>query len=235
MAVIARAEVTLALAVDVERVDTWHMLLPSASAPPRKPSVADPSADGWTLAEPGYDGTSTVTLYTCQRTTLTDGTFYWGAVSVSSSYEAAKQASNRVSEIARTLGDVTIMVSERATTEQVGQAIADAGDLIYDHTYTKGGATYTFVASLRMNGEDVTDRYDPDRFVWWLRGEGGDVLWARGPTMTVSEADVDYRTSVVGGFEDEGAFADARLVDAGGTWLVASDGAMLTARMIWED
>ena len=100
MAVIARAQVTIAVSVDVASVDTWYRLQASTAAAPTKPTAASPS--GWSKTEPGYDGTSTNTLYTCQKTTLTDGTFYWGAVCTSSSYEAAKQAANAAEAAAAT-------------------------------------------------------------------------------------------------------------------------------------
>lgn len=93
MAIIARDQVTLAVAVDVLKVETWYKLQASTAAAPTKPSVANPS--GWSTTEPAYDGTSTNTLYTCQCTTLTDNTFFWGSVCISSSYEAAKQAWNK--------------------------------------------------------------------------------------------------------------------------------------------
>ena len=91
--VIARDQVTLSVAVDVASVDTWYRLQASTSAAPEKPTAASPS--GWATTEPAYDGTATNTLYTCAKTTLTDGTFYWSAVSKSTAYEAAKAAWNR--------------------------------------------------------------------------------------------------------------------------------------------
>lgn len=235
MAVIARAEVTISLAVDVERVEPWYTLSRSTLAPPTKPSVADPSSLGWSRTEPTYDGEDTMTLYSCMCTTLTDGTFYWGSVTASSAYESVKRVTNRVSEMRTEFDALELKVSEKTTVAQVAKAIEAAGDLIYDHTYAKVGSSYVFTASLRRNGEDVTDQYDPDRFVWYLRDEGGDTLLARGVTMTVDEADVDLRTSVIGGFEDDGAFVDTRLVDDGGRALVTDEDVALVARIIWED
>lgn len=93
MAVLATDTITLAVAVDVQQVDAYYRLQSSTAAPPAKPTEASPA--GWTATEPTYDGTSTNTLYTCAKTTLTDGTFYWSAVSKSTSYEAAKAAWNK--------------------------------------------------------------------------------------------------------------------------------------------
>lgn len=92
MAIKARDQVTIAVGVDVASVDIYYKLQLSTATPPIKPSTANPS--GWSTTEPTYDSVSTNTLYTCQKTTLTDGTFYWSSVSKSTSYEAAKTAWN---------------------------------------------------------------------------------------------------------------------------------------------
>ena len=107
MAVVASDACTLSVSVDVERVETWYILQPSTSAAPSQPTTASPS--GWSTTEPGYTSGSTNTLYTCQKTVLTDGTFYWGAVCVSSSYEAAKQAYNAAQAAASAASDASIL------------------------------------------------------------------------------------------------------------------------------
>ena len=91
--IIATDSCTIAVAVDVRQVDTFYRLQASTASPPAKPAEASP--DGWSTTEPTYDGTATNTLYTCTRTTLTDGTFDWSAVSRSTAYEAAKVAWNK--------------------------------------------------------------------------------------------------------------------------------------------
>lgn len=113
MAIKARDQVTISIGVDVASVDTYYKLQASTASVPQKPTTASPS--GWSTTEPGYDGTTTNTLYTCQKTTLTDGTFYWGAVSKSSSYEAAKQAANGVNSLSQT---VTTLSNNYATFKQ---------------------------------------------------------------------------------------------------------------------
>lgn len=106
MAVKARDQVTVSVSVDVASVDIYYKLQASTATAPNKPTTASPS--DWTTTEPVYDGTSTNTLYTCQKTTLTDGTFYWSAVSKSTAYEAAKASwnlANSVSNGLTALGD----------------------------------------------------------------------------------------------------------------------------------
>ena len=92
MAVKAQDQVTISVNVDLSSVEIYYKLQSSTLAPPAKPTTANPS--DWTTTEPTYDGTSTNTLYSCQKTTLTNGIFMWSAVSKSTSYEAAKAAWN---------------------------------------------------------------------------------------------------------------------------------------------
>ena len=92
MAVRAKAQITLAVTVDVQKVDTFYRLTDIGAAQPTlDTSTATPS--GWSSTEPAYD--SSKQLWTCQRTTLTDTAFYWGAVSKSSSYSGANAAWNK--------------------------------------------------------------------------------------------------------------------------------------------
>jgi len=92
MAVRAKAQITLAVTVDVQKVDPFYRLTDIGAAQPTlDTSTATPS--GWSSTEPAYD--SSKQLWTCQRTTLTDTAFYWGAVSKSGSYSGANAAWNK--------------------------------------------------------------------------------------------------------------------------------------------
>lgn len=89
--VIATDTRTLALAVDVQQVDTYYYQTASTDTTPSKPTVANPS--GWQATEYAFDASKAV--WSCQKTTLTDGTFYWGAVSKWSAYEGSVVAWNK--------------------------------------------------------------------------------------------------------------------------------------------
>ena len=93
--------------------------------------------------------------------------------------------------------------------------------LTYDHSFTDDGTNYRFEATLLRGGTDITADVNPNQFVWYLRNESGDVLWARGPTMTIPIAQAGYRASVVGGFEEVELVA---LADSGGNGIVDADG-----------
>ena len=92
MAVYAIAQVTIAVTVDVARVDPFYATMAVTGAQPTiDTSTATPS--GWSATEPAFD--STKQLWVCHRTTLSDGTFYWSAVSRSSGYSGANAAWNK--------------------------------------------------------------------------------------------------------------------------------------------
>ena len=81
---------TLAVTVDVENVETYYYQTASTASAPAKPTTATPS--GWQATEYAFDASKAV--WTCQKTTLTDGTFRWGEVSKWSAYEGAVVSKN---------------------------------------------------------------------------------------------------------------------------------------------
>lgn len=93
MAVKASCTVTLSCYRDTQSVTRYYKLQPSTAAAPSKPTVKPPT--DWTDAEPSYSGGNTNTLYFCDLTVFSDGTWAYSTVSKSSSYEAAKEAWNK--------------------------------------------------------------------------------------------------------------------------------------------
>lgn len=94
MAVMASASITLSCVVDVSKTTRYYLLKSSTQAAPAKPT-SNPPTDGWDDTEPAYVSGSTNTLYFCDCTDFSDGTWAYSAVSVSSAYEAAKLAYNQ--------------------------------------------------------------------------------------------------------------------------------------------
>ena len=93
MAILARNSITVAWQTDITSVIWYYKLQASTAAKPAKPTTVTPS--GWSTTEPTYTEGSTNSLYICQKTTFSDGTFEYSDVSLSSSYEAAKLAYNK--------------------------------------------------------------------------------------------------------------------------------------------
>ena len=129
MAVKASAVITLSSVTDIESVWWYYKLQSSTLNPPAKPTT-NPPPSGWVDSEPAYTPGSTNTLYFVELTIFSDGTFDYGNVSVSSSYEAAKAAWNKAQEandrvsLAETAIEQTQQaISLRATKEEVEDSI----------------------------------------------------------------------------------------------------------------
>lgn len=94
MAVKAAGSVTVASITDVASTTRYYLLQASTLTAPAKPT-AKPPGGSWSATEPTYTEGSTNSLYTCDQTVFSDGTFAYSSVSLSSSYEAAKAAYNK--------------------------------------------------------------------------------------------------------------------------------------------
>ena len=90
----ASAAITLSCVVDVSATWRYYLLQSSTLTKPDKPA-AFPPPSAWTDAEPDYTPGSTNSLYVVDLTEFSDGTWSYSAVSLSSAYEAAKQAWNK--------------------------------------------------------------------------------------------------------------------------------------------
>ena len=91
--ILTRSSITLTWERDITSVTWYYKLQASTASVPAKPTTDPPS--GWTTTEPSYTEGSTNSLYICQKTNYSDGTFSYSSVSLSSSYEAAKAAYNK--------------------------------------------------------------------------------------------------------------------------------------------
>lgn len=96
MAVKASASITLSFMVDIKATYRYYKLQASTATAPSAPTAYPPSSSsGWDDTEPRYTSGSTKTLYFVDCTVLTNNSFTYSKVSVSSSYEAAKEAYNK--------------------------------------------------------------------------------------------------------------------------------------------
>ena len=110
----AKAEITIYHNIDITAVYRYYLLQSSTAAAPSKPTV-HPPASTWSLAEPGYTEGSTNSLYTVECTLFSNDTFSYSEVSLSSSYEAAKEAYNK-SAAAQESADSALDLSEESIT-----------------------------------------------------------------------------------------------------------------------
>ena len=99
MAIKASNSITLSSVVDVKAVYRYYLLQSSTLAKPSVPT-AYPPPTSWSATEPSYTEGSTNSLYTVVLTLFSDNTWLYSAVSLSSSYEAAKAAYNKATSLA---------------------------------------------------------------------------------------------------------------------------------------
>lgn len=99
----AKAEITMFNVKDVKSVTRYYLLQSSTDSAPTKPTTITPGGS-WSTTEPSYTSGSTNTLYFVDLTIMSDGkTFSYSDVSKSSSYEAAKAAYNKATNVETTM------------------------------------------------------------------------------------------------------------------------------------
>lgn len=94
MAVKASANITLTSVVDIQATYRYYLLQSSTLAKPSKPTT-NPPTSSWDDTEPTYTSGSTNSLYYVDLTVFSNGTFAYSDVSLSTAYEAAKEAYNK--------------------------------------------------------------------------------------------------------------------------------------------
>lgn len=99
----AKAEITIFNVKDIKSVTRYYLLQSSTVSAPNKPTTINPGGN-WKTTEPSYTSGSTNTLYFVDLTIMSDGkTFSYSDVSKSSSYEAAKAAYNKATNVEKTV------------------------------------------------------------------------------------------------------------------------------------
>ena len=113
MAVKASAQITIQYIVDVKATYRYYLLQSSTLGVPSKPTTFSPSSppSGWDDTEPSYTSESTNSLYFVDCTVFCDDTFQYSEVSLSSSYEAAKEAYNKAKSAIEIADGITMSVS----------------------------------------------------------------------------------------------------------------------------
>ena len=140
MAIKASATISLSTVVDVVSCTRFYLLQSSILTPPAVPTTSPPVGD-WDDTEPTYTSGSTNSLYFCDRTDFSDGTWSYSSVSLSSSYEAAKVAYNKAEAAqraaAKALSNTEVIVGTQtaATSHWTGSAsfsaLTDGQQIVY--------------------------------------------------------------------------------------------------------
>lgn len=158
MAVKAQASITIFYVNEVEAVYRYYLLQSSTLAKPSVPTSYPPSSS-WVISEPSYTEGSTTSLYFVDCTVLTDGTWSYSPVSLSSSYEAAKLAYNkalaaegRVTTVESSIETMNGEISLKATKEEVSTTVSNLNGSI--------GDIQTSLDDTNSNLSDLQTNYD---------------------------------------------------------------------------
>lgn len=141
--ILGRSHITLSSIRDIVSVTRYYKLQSSIDPEPDTPT--DSTISSWSTTEPTYTEGSTNRLYTVEKTTFSFGSPEYSAVSLSSSYEAAKAAYNRaVNALTAANGKNKIFHQTTAPTSSVG---LQSGDTWFDTNdnytmYTWNGSSW---------------------------------------------------------------------------------------------
>lgn len=148
-----RAQITISRIIDIESVTRYYKLQSASAAAPSKPTDGAAIPSGWTKTEPAYQNGATNRLYFVDQTIMTNGSIYYSQVSLSSSYEAAKEAWNKANNAQKTADGIANNIYIPGTVQINGGKI-QAGSLdvskilmgdpsnlsqLSEHTYTSLG------------------------------------------------------------------------------------------------
>lgn len=148
-----RAQITISRIIDIESVTRYYKLQSASAAAPSKPTDDASIPSGWTKTEPAYQNGATNRLYFVDQTIMTNGSIYYSQVSLSSSYEAAKEAWNKANNAQNAAN------TAKTTADNASKAAKAISDNIYTaNTTTIDGAKIT-TGSIKAAQIDVSDLF----------------------------------------------------------------------------
>ena len=163
MAIKASATITLSAVRDLQSCTRYYLLQSSTSAKPAKPT-SNPPGGNWVTAEPSYTAGSTNSLYFCDLNVFSDGDYAYSDVSLSSSYEAAKEAYNKAvaaegtAEQALANGECIVGTQTASTNAWTGRAsfpsLQDGQVIMYWLPYA--GTSTAATLNLTLSGGGTT-------------------------------------------------------------------------------
>lgn len=118
-----RAQITISRIIDIESVTRYYKLQSASAAAPSKPTDGAAIPSGWTKTEPAYQNGATNRLYFVDQTIMTNGGIYYSQVSLSSSYEAAKEAWNKANNAQKTADGIANNIYYPDTVEVDGSKL----------------------------------------------------------------------------------------------------------------
>lgn len=110
----ASAQITLYFVIDVKASYRYYLLQSSTLAKPSKPTTYPPSS-AWSTTEPSYTSGSTNSLYFVDSTVFCNNSFSYTDVSLSTSYEAAKEAYNKAVAVNNRVASAETLIEQNRT------------------------------------------------------------------------------------------------------------------------
>ena len=127
MAVKAISGITITDQTDASALVTWYKMTDSSS-PPSAPSTTDATVtpSGWSRNEPTVTSAADLDkyAYACLQTVWGDSTCSWGTVTLSASFEAAKQAAKSATDYITDITNDGIWVTPSTAKPSSGQAVS---------------------------------------------------------------------------------------------------------------
>lgn len=159
MAVKASASITLSFMVDVYASYRYYKLQASTASAPDAPTAFPPStSSGWDDTEPSYTSGSTNTLYFVDCTVFTDDSFAYSKVSISSSYEAAKEAWNKANNAQKTADDAKDTAD--SANDKIDNLEVGGRNLLLNSNFYNGLANWeTSQVSMAVTADSVYGHY----------------------------------------------------------------------------
>lgn len=149
----AKNTITIAKVVEVESYKRYYMLQSSELTAPDKPTTNPPESP-WSETEPTYVEGSDNTLYMVDLTLFSDDTFSYSEVSVSSTYEAAKDAWIKAQEAKNTIDNLEI--GGRNLLRETGVPVVHTGTGSADQTTYLYDMSEYYTSMESVSGRSLT-------------------------------------------------------------------------------
>lgn len=190
MAIKASAEITLTHLIDIQATYRYYLLQSSTLAAPSKPTT-NPPPSSWNDAEPTYTSGSTNSLYYVDLTVFTNGDFQYSNVSLSTAYEAAKEAYNKAQNVktdldgmqiggrnlllnSNTFSGDNISANQDAT---IGGTYEGLNVYSYDFSVAESGTEVDILQFKKLNPEKLGAKYT---LSFYAKGNGTMVTYFHG-------------------------------------------------------
>ena len=194
MAVKASVQITISKVIDIHACYRYYKLQSSTLAKPSKPTTNPPS--GWSDTEPAYASGSTNTLYFVDCNVYSDKTFNFSEVSVSSSYEAAKDAWNKANNAQNTANDALPKDEAKDIYTTQLEMSKTNSELRLDFTKSIASATADMQSKLDKSNTATTQKFgEISKYIRFV--DGNIVLGETGSelTLTVQNNRISFQQS----------------------------------------